>query len=71
MAKNDRLLYLQKIHSDPLFKRFVIDELERIRPSLPSWDSSKDNSDKWKEKSAQMSGFDLALTVLEIKPNRT
>ena len=66
--KDNRKAWLQKIHSDPLFEQYIIKELNKLRPSLPSWDPNNDNTENWKERSAKQAGFDLAMTVLAVKP---
>ena len=64
---DNRKAWLQKLHEDPLFKQYIIKELEAKRPSIPNWNPNEDNTEKWKEKSAQQNGFDMALIVLGIK----
>ena len=69
--KNDRIAWIQKLQSDPLWEQFIVRELMEKRPSIPNYNPNKDNTEQWKAASAMQQGFDLALGVLElkVKPN--
>lgn len=36
---------------------------EQMKPELPVWDSVNDNTNEWKEKSAQRQGFENCLAI--------
>jgi hypothetical protein len=36
---------------------------EQMKPELPTWDRAADNTDEWKEKSAQRQGFENCLAI--------
>lgn len=68
---NDGKAWLQQLHSDPMFQQTIAKRLNELRPTIPTWSAKKDNTTEWQEKSAQQQGFDLALTVLALKPDKT
>jgi hypothetical protein len=45
----------------------MVKQAEAMRPELPNWDRSQDNTEEWKEKSAMQHGFDLCLSVFRPK----
>lgn len=45
----------------------MIAAAKKMRPDLPSWDASQDNTEDWKRKSAMQEGFDLAMAVFVPK----
>ena len=67
MSKTHSIAYLQKLHSDPLFKELIISEMEKLTPIVPPHDPSKDNTEIWKAKSAERRGFALACSILGVK----
>ena len=70
MSDNSKA-WLQQLHSDPMFQQVIAKRLNELRPTIPNWNPKEDNSDLWREKSAQQAGFDLALTVLALKADKT
>jgi len=57
---NDYLIHLR---SNPDFAK-VIEDLKRERPAIPAHDCTQDNTEIWKDLSAQQRGFDLCLYLL-------
>lgn len=53
---------LRELSGHPEYVR-MLKQAKEMRPELPMWDRSADNTDEWKEKSAMQHGFDLCLTV--------
>lgn len=63
MTPHDDLIYA--LHGHAQFK-FLVDALTRLRPVIPTHDPTNDNTDQWKQRSAQQAGFDLCLNVFKI-----
>lgn len=59
----DDLVYA--IHSHPQFD-LLIEALKAARPIVPSHDPGNDNTEQWKQRSAQQAGFDLCLSLFKI-----
>ena len=64
--KDNRMAWILKLQSDPLWEQFIVRELMEKRPSVPNYTPSNDNTEQWKSASAMQQGFDLALGVLEL-----
>lgn len=41
----------------------LLKRAQQMRPELPVWDSVQDNTNEWKEKSAQRQGFENCLAI--------
>lgn len=64
MSNSD--LYLDKLKNDELFQQILKNKILPKRPVIPSYDDTKDNTEKWKSASMMQQGFDLCLTSLGI-----
>jgi len=63
MKYSDIIFHMKSI---PLWKEYE-EYILNHRPEVPVFDPSDDNTHVWKYKSAQREGFDLALSLLNIK----
>jgi len=58
--------YLLEIKTRPEYKElFAV--LKKMRPTIPSFRVDDDNTDQWKLVSGRQQGFDLCLSILQIK----
>jgi hypothetical protein len=57
--------FLLHMKSHPLWEEFQ-EELLKVRPTVPNYDRTADNTDEWKYNSAMQQGFDLCLTIFQI-----
>lgn len=61
---NDDFIFYMKAH--PLWEQ-VEKKLKGLRPVIPSHDPDQDNTEVWKNRSAQQQGFDLCCSFFNIK----
>lgn len=65
--KNDPLnLFLNDIKDHPLYPA-LLQKLKNNRPAIPPFDIGAGNDDVWKLKTGMQQGFDLCLSLLNIK----
>lgn len=64
MTAYDDLIYA--MHGHPQFD-MLVNDLRRIRPVIPTHDPLNDNTELWKQKSAQQAGFDLCLSFFKLQ----
>lgn len=54
-----------ELYSDPRFVALIKDILKN-RPQIPAHDPRADNTEEWKARSAELSGFDKWITYLRV-----
>jgi len=52
--------YLEMIRTQPEFAK-AVEEIIKMRPTIPPHDFNEDNTEQWKSMSAQQRGFDLCI----------
>lgn len=63
MTPYDDLIYAIGSHAQ---LDYLIEALRRTRPIIPVHDPRNDNTEAWKQNSAQQAGFDLCLSVFKL-----
>lgn len=58
--------FINYLKSYPLYDA-VEKKLKELRPVIPAHDPEKDNTEVWKNRSAQQQGFDLCCSFFNIK----
>lgn len=56
-----------RLTHDPEFQGFVKDELIPAMPTVPSYNPSNENVERWKYDSGMREGYLLALQLLGVK----
>lgn len=58
--------FLKELAGHPDYQR-MLNRAKELRPTVPPWDSTADNTNEWKKASAMQQGFDLAMTIFNPK----
>lgn len=59
--------HLKRLHEEVWFQKFIETELLPATPTVPSYNPSADNTERWKYDSAAREGYLMCLEKLGVK----